>query len=417
MTFFEAAKKVLEESGGKPMHYKDITRTAMEKGYLESSGLTPEQTLAAQLYTYIRRTAAAGKTPEISLIGQGRFALSKKPRFGLEKEIEDWNKRTRDELLETLMELDPRAFENLIGRLLVEIGFEDVKVTRYSGDGGIDVEAELTVGGVTNVKTAVQVKRWKNKITGRTVRELRGGLLADQRGLIITTSGFTKDAVSEAYAEGKTPISLIDGEKLIDLLVENGIGISKRNMQYLELDLSSIVVDGDGDDGKNRMYQGIWPLPGGVNKFAESAKTMLSFIAENEPGLRSLKDWVMEEFPTVKSEKTLDGYIRVLRILGVVDYDGQAFKVTEAGRRAVEGDESKVLGNQLKERITGIKELLGRLVDGDMDEDEICEFLKETLKVDWETKAQVQYRMQWLLSTGLVRKDGNRYSLAKEEGD
>jgi restriction system protein len=102
--------------------------------------------------------------------------------------------------------------------LLTAIGFEDVEVTRYAGDGGIDVDAVLTVGGVTRVKTAIQVKRWKNNVAGSTVRELRGGLMTDQRGLIITTSGFTRDAIAESHASGKTPISLIDGRRLVQLL-------------------------------------------------------------------------------------------------------------------------------------------------------------------------------------------------------
>ncbi len=49
MTFFEAAKKVLEEAAGTPMHYRDVTKIAMERGYIESKGLTPEATMGAQL--------------------------------------------------------------------------------------------------------------------------------------------------------------------------------------------------------------------------------------------------------------------------------------------------------------------------------------------------------------------------------
>ncbi len=188
------------------------------------------------------------------------------------------------------------------------------------------------------MKTAVQVKRWKNRVTGRTVRELRGGLLADQRGLIITTSGFTRDAVSEAYAEGKTPISLTDGEKLVDLLVENDIGVSKRSIQYLELYFSGIDVDDVGHEGQERKYQGIWPLPGGIDAYAQSAKTMLRFIAENEPDSKSFKDWMMEAFPSVRSERTIGGYMRVLRVLGLVDYNGQTFTVTDIGRKVVDGE-------------------------------------------------------------------------------
>ncbi len=64
--------------------------------------------------------------------------------------------------------MDPYQFEHLIGELLSELGYENVDVTKQSGDGGIDVVADLTLKGITNVKTVVQVKRYKasNKING-----------------------------------------------------------------------------------------------------------------------------------------------------------------------------------------------------------------------------------------------------------
>lgn len=411
MTFFEAAKRVLKEADGTPMHYKDIARTAIKKGYIESKGITPDATMGAQLYEHIRRATAAGRDPEVRQIGRGKFALARKQKFGLDKDIEDWNKRIRKELLEALMELDPRAFEHLAGSLLVSIGFEDVNVTKFSGDGGIDVEAELTVGGVTNVKTAVQVKRWRKNVSGRTVRELRGGQLADQRGLIITTSDFTKDAVVEASAEGKTPISLINGEKLIDLLVENDIGITKRSLHYLELDLSQIDVVPIDPDPKKQKYLGLWPLPGGTDKYAETSKTMLEFIMKNEPDLDSLRDWIREEFPTVRTEKALDGYLRVLRMLGLTEHDGQEVCVTDAGKKVIEGNEKSELTEQLKNRIAGIEELIAEFSKRDMDEVEACSFLKETLKVDWESLNQTKFRLLWLVNTGVLHKEGSRYYL------
>ena len=72
--------------------------------------------------------------------------------------------------------------------LLTEIGFENVEVTGRTGDGGLDVQAELTVGGITRVKTAIQVKRWKHNVPGKVIRELRGALTTDQRGLVWTHS-------------------------------------------------------------------------------------------------------------------------------------------------------------------------------------------------------------------------------------
>lgn len=65
------------------------------------------------------------------------------------------------------------------------------------------------------------------------VRELRGSLVTDQRGLIITTSDFTPAAVREATATGKIPISLISGKRLIELLVQHQIGVRRKAVPLL----------------------------------------------------------------------------------------------------------------------------------------------------------------------------------------
>jgi restriction system protein len=55
-SFTDCAQKVLEEFGGKkPMHYKEITEKALEKGWLVTGGKTPEATMYAQVITEIKR--------------------------------------------------------------------------------------------------------------------------------------------------------------------------------------------------------------------------------------------------------------------------------------------------------------------------------------------------------------------------
>lgn len=182
------------------MHYARMTELALAEGLVESDGLTPDAGMRAQLGTDIKR-------------------------------------RLRHRLSET----DPQAFEHLIAELLTALGFDGVEVTKYSGDGGIDVWATLTVGGVTDVRTAVPVKRWANNVFGKTVRELRGGLGPHERGLIITLSDFTRDARAEAAATDRTPITLIGGDQLIDLPIDNGIGVTARAVSILQLDEDALV--------------------------------------------------------------------------------------------------------------------------------------------------------------------------------
>lgn len=219
MTFLQAAEEVLRHhSPGSPLHFRRIAELAIEDGLITSHGAAPDATMGAQLYMDVKRRLEAGKPERFRSLGHGRFILAT-PVDPLGGAIDRNNGVVRDRLRSLLSEIEPSAFEQLIGTLLRTIGFEDVAVTSYTGDGGIDVRATLTVGGVTDVRTAVQVKRWSKKVSGRTVRELRGGLGPHERGLIITLSSFTPDARREASEPDRTPITLVDGDQLLDLLV------------------------------------------------------------------------------------------------------------------------------------------------------------------------------------------------------
>jgi restriction system protein len=132
--------------------------------------------------------------------------------------------------------MDPAAFEELVGELLAKIGFEDVAVTRASGDGGIDVRGTLVVGDVIKTKMAVQVKRWKNNIQTPVVQQVRGSLGAHEQGLIITTSDFSTGARQEAEQPDKTPIALMNGEQMVNLLIEYDIGVMRTSYDLIDLE-------------------------------------------------------------------------------------------------------------------------------------------------------------------------------------
>ncbi|HUV79585.1 MAG TPA: restriction endonuclease [Candidatus Bathyarchaeia archaeon] len=412
MTIFEAALQVLRESDGGPLHFREITKRAIDSGYTKLSGQTPDASFGAALYAHIKRAKASGQEPTIRQIGSGQFALSKKTEIGALKLIKESNAKVRSELFDRIRELHPRTFENLVGALLSSIGFENVVVTKYSGDGGLDIEAELTVGGVTNVKTAVQVKRWKNNVSGKIVRELRGGLKTDQRGLIITTSSFTRDSKKEAEAESKTPISLINGEQLLNLLIQYEIGISKKPISYLELDLEQLEdFEAGSDISSSGQSLGLWPLPGGREKLVESTLKMLRDIAQTEPTNNQMIDWMRATFPKAKSEKTIKGYIRVLKTLNLIIFDGEEIKITEDGSKALTKDPKEIILNQLRACVAGVDQYLDALKERAMTLEESHEFFKKELSVDWETNYQTKMRLLWLENVGAIIKEGGTYVL------
>lgn len=134
----------------------------------------------------------------------------------------------RESLRELLHEMDPFAFEHLIKRLLEEMDYQNVDVTARSGDGGVDVVGDIELG-ITSVREVVQVKRHRRAIQRKDLDALRGSLYRFNavRGTIVTTSRFAKGTQEAAFATGAAPITLIDGDKLVDLLIEHGIGVLK----------------------------------------------------------------------------------------------------------------------------------------------------------------------------------------------
>jgi restriction system protein len=237
-SFTECAQKVLEQFGGKkPMHYRSITTKAVEQGWLDSNGLTPDATMYAQIITEIKRKQKRGEPPRFVQHGRGYIGLSRWIGKGLRFQIEEHNKDICKALHKHLMSITPAAFEELIGKLLGFMGFDEPQVTSRNGDGGIDVRGTWIITEGVRIKMAVQVKRWKVNVQAPTVQNVRGSLATEERGLIITTGDFSPGARKEAEDPKKSsPISLINGEQLVRLLVENNIGVTRTPADILELD-------------------------------------------------------------------------------------------------------------------------------------------------------------------------------------
>ena len=149
----------------------------------------------------------------------------------------------RGSVRELLHDMDPIAFEHLIKRLLEEMDYQNVDVTARSGDGGVDVVVDIELG-ITSVREVVQVKRHRRPIQRKDLDALRGSLYRFNavRGTIVTTSRFAKGTQQAAFATGTAPITLIDGDKLIDLLIEHGIGVRKRTIELLGVDAETFAA-------------------------------------------------------------------------------------------------------------------------------------------------------------------------------
>ena len=146
------------------------------------------------------------------------------------KEIEDEIEEPinwKENLISTLLKIDPSAFERLCQFLLRESGFVQVEVTGKTGDGGIDGRGIVRISGFLSFHVFFQSKRYKGSVGAPAVRDFRGAMQGRaDKGIFITTGNFTREAIKEATRDGAPPIDLIDGELLCDKLKELKLGVT-----------------------------------------------------------------------------------------------------------------------------------------------------------------------------------------------
>lgn len=167
----------------------------------------------------------------ISVPAAGSDKATKTPEERLEDLVRTMNRELALELLEQLREKEAGFFEHVVVRLLVKMGYggsiEDAgKAVGRSGDGGIDGIIKQDRLGLDNVY--VQAKRYAadRPVGAGEVRNLAGALQMRKatKGVLITTSTFTKDAIDTARQIGT--IVLVDGQQLAQLMIEFDLGVA-----------------------------------------------------------------------------------------------------------------------------------------------------------------------------------------------
>ncbi len=237
LSFADAAERILSQSSNNgPLHYGEITERALKFGLISTEGKTPAATMYSSLWTEIRRRKDRGESPRFEQHSRGMFGLAAWLPQEVAGLIEEKNREVRQELLDRARAAHPNDFEKLVGELLAKMGFEEVGVTNISGDGGIDVRCTLVVGDAVRIRMAVQAKRWKNNVSAPVVRQVRGSLGAHERGLIITTSDFSKGAKDEAKRSDAAPVALMNGEQLAVLLATYEMGARVKSYELFVID-------------------------------------------------------------------------------------------------------------------------------------------------------------------------------------
>jgi len=125
-----------------------------------------------------------------------------------------------DELIsDILANMDPYVFEELVAAVLRAMGYH-AKKTRDSQDRGIDVIAHPDSLGFEEPYIKVQVKRQQAKVGSPDMRAFTGTLGNGERGLFVSTGGYTSDA-KDAARNAEQRVTLIDRDEFIDLLIQH----------------------------------------------------------------------------------------------------------------------------------------------------------------------------------------------------
>ncbi len=155
---------------------------------------------------------------------------SQTPQELLEYGYQKIKRDLAQELIESVKKASPRFFEQLVVELLLKMGYggslkDAGKAIGQSGDGGIDGIIKEDKLGLDVIY--IQAKRWENVVGSKEIRNFVGSLVGQKanKGVFITTSGYTKDALE--YVKTIThKVILIDGEMLSQLMIENNVGVS-----------------------------------------------------------------------------------------------------------------------------------------------------------------------------------------------
>lgn len=141
-------------------------------------------------------------------------------------------------LIDILRSLSPLGFEKVCRELLRESGFENVEITGGSADGGIDGYGTLEINPFVSFKVLFQCKRYAegNLVSRAQVGDFRNAMIGRaEKGIIITTSGFSNAASQEAVREGAPKIELVDGEKLVEMFQRVDLGVKRRVVYEADL--------------------------------------------------------------------------------------------------------------------------------------------------------------------------------------
>lgn len=125
--------------------------------------------------------------------------------------VEDTPKKQN--IMDIIDQMEGHVFEQFCAELLKDYGYQDVHVTRGSGDQGVDIVAVKH-----GMRYAFQCKRYSSKLGNSAIQQVNTGkmIYSCMKAVVITNNYFTSGAKQAAKATG---VELWDRDVLIDKII------------------------------------------------------------------------------------------------------------------------------------------------------------------------------------------------------
>jgi|ETNmetMinimDraft_26_1059896.scaffolds.fasta_scaffold45547_1 restriction system protein len=221
------ARSYLSHAGLLEQQRRGVYRLSSDgKGFLSTN---PTSLTLEKLYEFDQfrlwkegNDTTTKETPQVQDIEK----QTETPRELFERAYSQLRKETKDLLLTQIKASSPQFFERLVVNLLIGMNYGKGDVVGRTGDGGIDGVIHQDPLGLD--KIYIQAKRYtEQNVTSSDVRDFIGalGIKGVTKGVFITTTSFPRNIKDQLLALTQTVV-LIDGERLTDLMIDYGIGVS-----------------------------------------------------------------------------------------------------------------------------------------------------------------------------------------------
>lgn len=168
--------------------------------------------------------------PKTPIVSKLKDATDELPEERIGSALKEHIQSIKQQVLDCILNNSPDFFEQLVLDLLLKMGYGYGKqagiITGRPHDGGIDGIISEDKLGLDLIY--IQAKRYnsKNKVGRNEIQAFIGAMEHVQKGVYITTSDYTKEAIAFIEKQQQKNVKLINGDLLSELLIKYEVGVT-----------------------------------------------------------------------------------------------------------------------------------------------------------------------------------------------